>query len=116
MKMSVKIDGKIYLTVPEATFLLGIKPSLMAHYIYRGEFSGIIYLNEKDHFQSMINESGIVIDHDKVAAFFNRERKSYLIPADSVVEKYQKRSEKISRREAKKKQKETVVEMNGGNA
>lgn len=100
--MSVVINDQVYLTVPEATSFLKIKPNLMAHYIYRGEFGGIVCLNDRSHFERFISESGYEMDKDSIEKMFTRQRMSYLIPAKSVLEKHRARIEKISKREAKK--------------
>lgn len=90
--MAIKIDGRIYVTCPEASNIMNADKSLMSYWIYHGEFSGIIDLNDLEIIQNneLINEQ---MNERLKNAKVKLKKNSFLVPLDQVIDKM-KRLEK----------------------
>jgi homoserine acetyltransferase len=104
--MSVDINGTVYLTLSEATLVMGIHPTLMSHYVHRNEFPGTIDLNSYEPMVEAMVKHGMQVDHEKISASVNkRQRRYYLIPFTSVMDKMNRRTQRKINAEINKKKK-----------
>jgi hypothetical protein len=103
--MSIEINGECYLTVTEAAFVLKTTASMMAHYIYRSEFRGIIDTNSSDPLIAALAKHRIDLDEEEYAKLLNRNRAVMLIPFSSVLDKMVRRKERRMTAKIRKQQK-----------
>lgn len=104
--MSIKINEIVYLTLSEAAMIMDIHPTLMSHYVHRNEFPGMIDLNDHEPMVGEIARHSMQVPEEKIAKFSNeRQRRYYLIPFNSVLEKMERRKNRKVNAEINKKKK-----------
>ncbi|NBW35470.1 MAG: hypothetical protein EBR30_10720 [Cytophagia bacterium] len=84
--MAIKINDKVYVTSAEASRIMNADKSLFSYWLYHGEFSGIIDLNDAEIIRGCDGVEEEMITRLKEAKEKNKKN-FFLIPLDEIIHK-----------------------------